>query len=183
MLKDEHGVVVADGGLEDALRVVGVRRGHDLEAGNVDEIALGALAVLGAAQRRADGCPHHHRHGQFPAGHVAQFRGLVDELVHALEQEVRVLHIRDRPHPEHGRADRGSRDRLLADRRIDDPFVAELLGEPEVDAERAAESALDPDVLADQEDVVVAAHLLGDRLAQRLGDRQPPGASVAVYQA
>ena len=50
--------------------------------------------------------------------------------------------------------------------------MAELLGQAEVDAERAAEAALDADVLADQEDGLVAAHLLGDRLAQRLADRQ-----------
>ena len=79
--------------------------------------------------------------------------------------------------PEHGRADRGAGDRLLADRRVDDPLVAELLDQAEVDAERAAEPSLDADVLADQEDRLVAAHLLGDRLAQRLADRQPAGSS------
>ncbi len=47
---------------------------------------------------------------------------------------------------------------------------------PEIDAERAAEPAFDADVLADQEHALVGAHLLGDRLAQRLADRQPPRA-------
>ena len=86
--------------------MVGVRRRDDLEARDVDEVALRALAVLSAAQRRADGRAHHHRHRQLPARHVAQLRRLVDELVHALEQEVGVLHVGDRAHPEHGRADR-----------------------------------------------------------------------------
>ena len=63
-------------------------------------------------------------------------------------------------------------DHLLADRRIDDSVVTELLRQAEVDAECAAEATLDADVLADQEDGLVAAHLLCDRLAQRFADRQ-----------
>ena len=55
--------------------------------------------------RRADRRPHHERHGDLAAGHVAQLRGLVNELVHALEEEVGVLHVGDRPHPKCGRAD------------------------------------------------------------------------------
>jgi hypothetical protein len=58
-------------------------------------------------------------------------------------------------------AGRRAGDRLLADRRVDDPVVPELLDEADVDAERAAEAALDADVLADQEHGLVAAHLLG----------------------
>ena len=82
--------------------------------------------------------------------------------------------------PEHGGADRGAGDRLLADRRVDDAVVAELLDQAEVDAEGTAEAALDADVLADQEHALVGAHLLGDRLAQRLADRQTLRAGASL---
>ena len=48
MLEEEHGVVVADGGLEQALGVVGGAGAGDLEAGHVDEEGLRALACWAA---------------------------------------------------------------------------------------------------------------------------------------
>ena len=62
--------------------------------------------------------------------------------------------------------------------RVDDPVTAEVLGKAEIDPESTAEAALDPDVLADQEHRLVAEHLLDDRLAQGLADRQPPHGRV-----
>ena len=165
MLEEEDGVVVADGALQQSFRVVGVGDADDLEPRYVHEVALGALSVLCAAVRRADRRSHHERHRDLAARHVAQLRGLVHELVHALEEEVGVLHVGDRAHPECGCAHRGAGDHLLADRRVDDAVIAELLRQPEVDAECTAEPTLDADVLADQEDGLVATHLFCDRLA------------------
>ena len=75
----------------------------------------------------------------------------------------------DRPHAHERRADRGADDRRLGDRRVDDPLLAELVVQPFGDLERAAVGA---DVLADDEDALVALHLLGERLADRfeIGD-------------
>ena len=75
-------------------------------------------------------------------------------------------------------------DGLLADRRVDDASLAELLLEPAEGAEHAAEGA---DVLAGAEHVVVFAHPLADGLVERhhvgqaaLGGRRCSGGSVAV---
>ena len=115
----------------------------------------------------------HHRDAQLPVRHVPHLRRLVDQLVHALEEEVRVLQVRDRSHSHQRGADRGTRNRLLTDRRVDDAVVTEFLGQAEVHAERTAEPSGDADVLADEKDLLVVAHLLGDRFAQRLGNREP----------
>src|SRR6202035_1552749 len=130
-----------------------------------------ALTMLRPAICRADGTAHHHRDAQLPVRHVPHLRGLVDKLVHALEEEVRILEVRDRPHPHQCGSDGGTRNRLLTDRRVDDAVAAEFLWQPQVHAERAAEPTGDADVFADEKDVLVVTHLLGDRFAQRLGDR------------
>ena len=43
MLKEHDGIVVADRSLQQALRIVGGRGGHDLQPRSVSEIGLGAL--------------------------------------------------------------------------------------------------------------------------------------------
>ena len=53
----------------------------------------------------------------------------------------------------------------LGDRRVDHALGAELLHQPEQDLEGGAGLG---DVLADDEQTRVAAHLLGDRFADRL---------------
>ncbi len=54
--------------------------------------------------------------------------------------------------------------------------MAEFLGQAEVDAKRTAEPPGDADVLPDEENLLVVAHLLGDRFPQGLGDVQPASA-------
>ena len=119
-----------------------------------------------APDRRA----HHHRHADRAARHVAHLGGLVGQLVHHAEQEVAVLHVGDRPHAGHGRADGHAGEADLGDGRVEDALVAELVRQAQRDGEGAAEAAGDADVLADAEDALVAPHLLADGLAQRLGD-------------
>ena len=63
-----------------------------------------------------------------------------------------------------GRACRRPHECDLADRRVDDPLLAELRQQPFGDFEGAAECA---DVLAHAEDVPVALHLLEERLTNR----------------
>src|SRR5262249_9436983 len=71
----------------------------------------------------------------------------------------------DRAHPHHRGADGGPDDRRLRDRRVDDAFLAELADEAVRDLER---SAVDADILADQEDARVAQHLLAQPFADRV---------------
>jgi hypothetical protein len=87
-----------------------------------------------------------------------------DDQVERAADEVRELQLDDRPLALPRRADRGSDEALLRDRRVEDALVAELLPQPLRDAERAAEVA---DVLAEQEDALV----LTQRVAKRRLDR------------
>ena len=73
-----------------------------------------------------------------------------------------------RPQAVDGRADRGADDHRLGQRRVDDPVVAELGPQPVGGQEHAALLA---DVLAEHDDRLVAAHLLGERLADGLDER------------
>ena len=114
------------------------------------------------------GRSHDHRDRELAAGHVAELGRLVHKLVHALEEKIGVLHVGDGPHAEHRRADSRPCDRFFTDRRIDHPLVAELLHQAEVNAEGAAETALHPDVLANEKNFRIAAHFFGDGLPERL---------------
>src|SRR5205823_12368384 len=79
-----------------------------------------------------------------------------DELVPGARDEVRELHLRYRAHAHERRAGAAADDGGLGERRVDHAPRAELLLEAERDLERAA---VDADVLADQEDALVASHL------------------------
>ena len=95
---------------------------------------------------------------------------MVDELIHGQEQEVGILHVGDGAQAGHRRADRDAGQPQLGDRGVEDALVAELVRQAERHSERAAEAAGDADVLADAEDERVAAHLLANAFADRLGD-------------
>ena len=69
----------------------------------------------------------------------------------------------DRPQPHHRRADAEPGEAGLADRRVDDALGAELLEHALADLVGAVVLG---DFLAHEEDVLVALHLLGHRLAE-----------------
>ena len=95
----------------------------------------------------------------------ALLRGDGDEVVPGAGDEVRELHLGDRAHAHQRGAGRAADDRRLRERRVDHAPGAELLLEAERDLEGAA---VDADVLAEDEDALVAPHLLPEAVADRL---------------
>jgi len=166
VLDEQDGVVVADGRLQQALGVVG-RRGHDDEdARRVAEPRLQALAVVGGDAPAGPALgPKDHRHGRLAPEHVAVLGGLVDELVHRQGHEIDIHDFGDRSHAAHGRADGRPRDGLLADGRVADPLLAELLQQA---LRGPVGAAVDGHVFAHDEDALVPPHLLGQGVANRL---------------
>jgi hypothetical protein len=154
VLDEDDRVVVADRRLEQALGVRGGRRDRDEQAGHVEEQRLPRVRVrraelVAGALRHA----HDERHADLAAEHVVDVRGVVDDLVHRQQREVDRHELDDRAQAEHRRADAHADDRVLGDRRVADALLAELLEQAGGDLEGAVEDA---DVLAHQEDVLVA---------------------------
>ena len=164
VLHEDDRVGVAHGGDQQALGVLGRRGRDDLQPGRVHEPRLGVLRVERAAREAAaGGQPDGDVHRQaLPVVHLA---GDVDELVEAAGDEVRELHLADRPHPLDGGADGAADDRRLGQRRVHHAVGAELVDEAVGHLEGAAEDA---DVLAHHEDALVGAHLLAHRVGDRL---------------
>ena len=130
----------------------------------MQERRLRILRVEGPAAHVAAARPaHHDRAGEHRA--VARRGDVVREHVVGARDEVDELHLAHRAHAEVRRTRRGADDRRLGDRRVDHPRLAELREQAVGDLERAAVRA---DVLAEDEDVRVALHLLEERLADRL---------------
>ena len=187
VFEKHHGVAVADRRQHQTLGVVGIGRADDLQPRRVHEVRLGALSVLRTARRCADRQPQHHRHGDLAVAHVAHFRGLIDDLVHRAEDEIAVLHFRDRLHAGHRRPHRRADDGDFGDRRVHDPVVAELLRQSQRHGEPAAKAAGDSDVLTDDEHGRIGTHRHADRIAQALDDRHSSGlhraASISARSA
>ena len=166
VLEEHDRVGIADRGLEQALGVGGAVGGHDLEARAVRVPAAVFLAVLGAdAGGGAVGAAEHDRAAQLAAGHVERLGGRVDDVVDRLHGEVPGHELDDRPQARHRGADAEAGEAVLGDRRVDHPLGAELLEQALADLVGALVLG---DLLAHQEHVGVAAHLLGHGVAQRL---------------
>ena len=174
VLDHQHGVVVADGRLQQALGVGRVGGRDHLQAGRVREPRLERLRVLGGelvagAVRRADD----HRAADLAAEHRPHLGGVVDDLVDRDEQEVDRHDLHDRALAAHRGADRGADEALLGDRRVAHALRAELAHQAGGDLVGALEDA---DLLAHHEDALVAGELLAQREAQRLAVGHPLGA-------
>ena len=169
MLEEHHGVVVANGGLHEALHVGGLGGHYHLEAGGVYEPRLQRLAVLGGrTQARAVRAPHHHRQLDLAAEHVTDLGGLVAEFVHAAGDEVGEVEVHDGAHAGQGRAHAAARDAGLADGRVEDA-AGELLGNP---VELAENAGVGGQVLAQNENGLVARHLFVQGFGQSGGGAQ-----------
>ncbi len=166
VLDEDHRVVVADGRLEQTLGVCGVRRHGDQQAGHVEVECLEAVRV-----RRAElvagalGHTDDQRHADLAAEHVVDVGGRVDDLVEREQGEVDRHQLDHRAQADHGRAHAHADDGVLGDRRVAHAPLAELLEQPGRHLEGAVEDA---DVLAHEEDGLVALHLLAQRGVQRL---------------
>jgi hypothetical protein len=145
----------------------------------VREVGLGILGVEGSAvnatARRAS-----YDHRDADAGAVARLGGEVGDHVEGARDEVGELHLGDRPQSHHGRADRRSHDRALGERRVEHALFSEAIAQAGGELECPSVHA---DVFAEQEDAVVALHLLEDPLADR-GDvgRLPPRARLERHR-
>src|ERR671915_403997 len=166
VLDEDDRVVVADGGLQQAL---GVRRRarhryqetRHVQVERLEAVRMGGAELVARALRHAD----HDRHLDLAAEHVADRRRVVDDLVHREQREVDGHDLDHRPQADHGRADAHADDGVLGDRRVAHALLAEVLEEALRDLEGALE---DPDVFAHDEDVLVGLHLLAKRLVERL---------------
>ena len=133
-------------------------------------LGVGGVEVRGshaAAARRAQ------HHGQAHAGPVVVARQHGGDLVEPARHEVRVLELGDRTQALHRRTHRHTHDRLLGDRRVHHALGSEVVDEALGHLEGAA---VDPDVLAEQVDALVALHLL----PQALGDGDEVGGETVV---
>ncbi len=103
--------------------------------------------------------------GVLAAGAVAVLGELGDDLVVGGEDEVAELDLGDGDEAVEGHADRRADDTAFGEGRVDDAVVAELVEEALGDAEDAADLA---DVLAEDDDAGVAAHLETERVVDGL---------------
>jgi len=130
----------------------------------VGEERLDALRMVQpAADAAAVGRADDHWAVPVAAGAVVDQRRLVHDLVEGGEDVVRELDLADRVHPGHRRADPDRDDAQLGQRGVDHTVRAVLIKQADGRAEDAAARA---DVLAGDEDAIVALHLLVHRLAQ-----------------
>ena len=167
MLDEHDRVVVADRGGEQALRVGGRRRHHDLQTSDVGEPRFERLRVLRrvAASRPTLGS-HDERHARLSPEHEPVLRRLVHDLVDRQTGEVDVHELDDRPEACEGGPDARPDDPDLADRRLADAVGPELREQPGGHLERAAVLG---DVLAHDQDPGIPLHLESERVTKRLG--------------
>src|SRR3954464_2913816 len=114
-----------------------------------------------AADRRAD----HHLRAVIAPGAIAHLGQLVHDLVVRGPDEVGELDLWYRHQSVQGHAHGTADDAALAERRIDHAIFAELVKKLLRDAKDATYFA---DVLAEQHDAIIAAHLLTERVIDRL---------------
>ena len=128
------------------------------------------LAVLrGHASRRAVGPAEHDRAAHLPARHVIGLRRRIDDVIDRLHREVEGHELDDRAQAAHRRARSKPGEAIFGDRRVDDALGPELLQQVLRDLVGAL---ILGDLLADHEHAIVAAHLLGHRVAQRVAHRR-----------
>ena len=180
VVDDEDRVAGEHRGVEHADVVSRRRRRRDPPAWEEREQGSGIAAVLRAvAPPPGDLRPDDDRHLLGSPVHVAGPGNVVEQLVGGLEGEVRIHELDDRVHPGKGRAERGSGEPVLADRRGEDPFG----GDRERRLREAGHAAAEvPDLLAQDERLGVALEAPTDdaRDGSGVGDLGRVGRRVGI---
>ena len=160
VLEENAGIVIADGGFDQAFGVVGRGRANDFETGIVDEPHFGILGVEGAAvDVSAAGAAEDERSRRAPE--VMRFRDHVADLVEGAADEVHELKFGDRAHAGERRSEGRAHDGGFGDGRVDDALGAEPVNETIRDFKCPA---VDADVFAEAEDGGVTVHFFPDSL-------------------
>ena len=127
MLEEDHRIVVPYGLNQETLGLVWGRRQHDLEARDVGEQRIEALAVLrGCAKASAVHRAYDQGRDRFAAEHVTELRRLIEDLVEAHPHEVDEHELGHWPEAGRGCARRRSDERAFGDRGVEYALGAEL---------------------------------------------------------
>src|SRR6266404_5991434 len=156
VLEEEHRVIVAHRGLQQALGIVGRRRIDHLQPGRVHEIHFRICRMERSAVHAASGRPANH-HGRRGVPEVVSLGDEIRNLIEGADDEIDELHFANGAqaavaHPASS-ADNGA----LADRRVNHALRAEALQQTFAGLEGAAVHA---DVFPHQNDRRIAFHLL-----------------------
>src|SRR5665647_1345302 len=136
---EDDRVVALDGGGHEALRVVRIRRNHDLHAWQMRKRAPQALRMLRTVGVPTAGRRHeHHGHTHVTARLVVDLGHVVVDLVHADAEEVGEHELDDGSHALHGRADAKADEGGLREGRVQHTLGAEAVDEPGGGGEDAA---------------------------------------------
>ena len=169
VLEEQHGVVVANRRLHQAL---GVRWGadrHDLDAGHRMEVGLEALAVLSPElTAHAAGTANHGGNREVAATGVAEHPHVVGDLVEREQQEAHVHAFDDGPKARHRGTDGHAGEGVLCNRGIQNPQFAVLLVEILRDL---VGTAVLTDVFPHHADMGITGHLFVDGLTQGVEEK------------
>ena len=166
MLEHHDGAGIADRRFQQALGVGGRCGRHDLEARHLCEQSRVAAALrAGGTRNPAVGSAKDDRHRRRCRPTDNASRPPSSRLLEGLECAGPRRELDDGLQPRQRRADGKAGERILERGRGDDASRAELVEKPWLTFWRAAVLR---DVDADQKHVGIAAHLLGQRIAQRL---------------
>src|SRR4249919_110255 len=172
-LHEDHRIRIADRGEQQAIGARRRGRQHHAQARHIGE---DGFVRLGMVFRRANattpGHAQHHRAMQAAARAIAHARGMADDEVDHRVHEAVELGLGHRLHALRGHADGQAGDGGFVQRRVEHALGAEGLLQAGGGAEHAA---VDADVLAEHDDRVVMAHLVGQRLRDRFDQRDGGG--------
>src|ERR1700683_1770810 len=161
VLEEDAGIVIPNGGFDQAFGVVGRGRANDFETGIVDEPHFGILRVERAAvDVSAARAAQNERRGCAPQ--VMRFCDHVADLVEGAADEIHELEFGDGAHTGERCSEGRAYDGGLGDGRVDDALRAEAVDETVGDLKS---SAINSDVFAETDNGGVAVHFFPDSLA------------------
>src|SRR5215471_7386175 len=161
VLEDDHWVIVAYRGLQQALDVRGGARADQFQSRRVQKQRVRPVRVLrGECAAVIHAAGEDDRHADLPPGHVSQLGRLVDNLIRGQIHEAGDAEIDYRTQPPNRRPNPDACEGPLGNRRAPDARFVESIDD--------AAAAIDGDVLPHEDHALVALHLLDLRLNDRL---------------